>query len=124
MASTTIVVPFAIGDTIYRKKTEIVTCRYFGDYHARYDGQPNCNEHEYDCDFGRDCNAEYRYSAEPEIVNDFIMLDYVRDHLTGSSYAGDYLLTKEDADSWVAEQYAKQATKLTKEGNTDNDENA
>ena len=120
MASTTIVVPFAIGDTIYKKKTEIVTCRYFGDCHAGEDGQPNCNEHEYDCDFGRNCNAKYRYSVEPEIVNDFIMLDYVRDHLTGSNYARDYLLTKEDADSWVAEQYAKQATK---EGNTDNVEN-
>lgn len=106
---TTITLPISIGDTIYEKCYRIVNCRYFGDRYSRKDGQPACDMHEYDCepeeDGGLGCDAEYQYYVKPTKVDDTILCNFAEEIITGEKnrYASEkYLLTKEDADNWVA----------------------
>ena len=111
MNKTIITIPVSIGDTIYEKKSKIVNCRYWGDKYSGKDGYPNCGEHEYDCskDSWRcqddkdiePCDAEIEYFIQPVIVNESILLWYVEDFLRNKNYTDKYLLTKEEADSWL-----------------------
>lgn len=106
---TTITLPISIGDTIYEKRCRVVSCRYFGDRYSGKDGQPNCAMHEYDCepeeDGGSGCDAEYQYYVKPTKVDDIILCNFAREIITGekNKYASErFLLTKEDADIWIA----------------------
>ena len=46
------------------------TCHYFGDEYSGPSGQPNCMQHEYDCDA---CDAVHEYWVEPVIVDAFLL---------------------------------------------------
>ena len=65
--------------------------------------------HEYDCEpeenGGSGCNAEYQYYVRPTKVDDIILCNFAREIITGEKnrYASErFLLTKEDADIWIA----------------------
>ena len=110
MAKQTIItLPVSIGDTIYEKRCMVTGCRYFGDRYSGKDGQPNYAMHEYDCEpeenGGSGCDAEYQYYVRPTKVDDIILRNFAREIITGEKnrYASErFLLTKEDADIWIA----------------------
>jgi hypothetical protein len=108
---TVITLPVSIGDTIYEKKSRIINCRYWGDEYSDEDGYPNCSQHEYDCSSDswtcqtykdiKPCDAETEYFVKPVIVDESVILRYVQDFLCNRNYTSKYLLTKEEADSWI-----------------------
>ena len=114
MANSIIIVPVAIGDTIYRKKVKVASCRYFGDRYAGTDGQPNCHHHEYDCERG--CDAKFSYYAEPIKVDSDVVLEFASEQLRpGSTSIGEkYLITKEDADDWLCQMEENENKKESK----------
>lgn len=67
---TVIELPVSIGDTIYKKRSKVISCQYFGDEYSGPGGQPNCMQHEYDCDA---CDAVHEYWVEPVIVDAFLL---------------------------------------------------
>ena len=124
MNKTIITIPVSIGDTIYEKKSKIVNCRYWGDEYSGEGGYPNCGEHEYDCSSSswvyeddndiKPCDAEIEYFIQPVIVNESIILLYVEDFLYNKNYTDKYLLTKEEADSWIESNIRKAKNERTR----------
>lgn len=110
----TIVLPVSLGDTIYKKSYRVVRCRYFGDEYADEDGQPNCAQHEYDCDFsefgGEGCDAIFEAIVKPVIVDEIILLNFATEIICEKSqFSPDcsskcYLFSEDDAKSWVEQQ--------------------
>ena len=121
MGKTTLEVPVAIGDTIYRKCDKIIDCRYFGDEYAAKDGTPHCLQHEYDCDpddNGKACNAKYEYYVEPIKVSNIILADFFKAEIKGKDMRNIFALTKEEADTWI-QQKTEEELKRRKEKNMD-----
>ena len=92
---TVIELPVSLGDTIYKKQFRIVNCRYFGDRYSAENGQPNCEQHEYDCDFGDNCDATVEYYVEPVTVDELLLSSFASDIIRHTHYMNAYLITNE-----------------------------
>ena len=122
--NTTIIVPIGIGDIIYEKHIKFKYCRYMNDKYA-YNGIPNCAQHEYDCcseeEGGKPCDAIHEYYVtDHTVTNDDVLYFAKRQILREEDKPQLYLLTKEDANTWV-EQKTKEEnnSESTKENITE-----